>query len=259
MCMQYIIVGVLGLLCGSFINAVVHRLRTGESPFTGRSRCVRCKHVLGPLDLVPVVSFVLLSGRCRYCKKPISWQYPIVEIVTALCFVLIYWRLTQLESNIYILWLHFAAAAVFTIFLIIIFIYDLRHYVILDVVVVPAAIIAFTVNILFGAEWWRLLLGAAAVAGFFAIQYVVSNGAWIGGGDIRLGALMGFMLSSPLVFVALFMAYILGSIIGVGLIIAGKKTMGSKVPFGTFLTAATFITMLYGDALLHWYLDALYV
>lgn len=250
---------VFGLLVGSFINAVVYRLHTGESPFRGRSHCARCKRTLEAQDLVPIFSFMFLKGRCRYCKKKISWQYPIVEFVTAVLFALTYWRMAQLYTDAATVAAHTVVYAVFIVFLIIIFVYDLKHYLILDVVIVPAAIFAFIANVALGEVWWKMLAAGALIAGFFAVQYFVSGGRWIGGGDIRLGALMGFMLSSPLAFVALFLAYIIGGIVGVGLILAGKKTMGSKVPFGTFLTVSSYIALLYGSTLLTWYLQAITV
>ena len=140
-------------------------------------------------------------------------------------------------------------------FLIIVFIYDLKYYLILDVVVIPAAILAFIFNMLLGVNPLSMLLAAVVGGGFFLIQYVVSKGKWIGGGDIRLGFLMGIILGWPQILTALFIAYVLGSLISVGLLLFSKKHMSDKVPFGTFLAIATFLTMLYGQQLVHWYMN----
>ena len=146
-----------------------------------------------------------------------------------------------------------------SIFLIIIFIYDLKYYLILDQVIIPASLLAFVSNLVLGLTWWPLLLAAAVASGFFLLQYVLSRGQWIGGGDIRLGFYLGLLLGWPGILVALFLAYISGSLIGLSLIGFGRKTMKSRLPFGTFLTAASFLALLYGQPLWAWYWNFLYV
>jgi prepilin signal peptidase PulO-like enzyme (type II secretory pathway) len=147
---------------------------------------------------------------------------------------------------------------VYAAFLIVIFVYDLKYYLILDTVIIPAAIIALAGGLFLGYPILQMLIAGIVAAGFFGIQFFVSRGRWIGGGDIRLGFLMGLMLSWPFVVLALMLAYILGSIIGIGLILAGKKKLGSQVPFGTFLTLATYIVLLYGTQLFNWYWNMAY-
>ena len=247
---------VLGLLFGSFINALVYRLHT-EQPFVrARSHCPHCKHTLGWLDLIPVLSWLTLKGNCRYCRLRISIQYPLVELATGLSFLLVY---LAGPTTSWLYNLQLATWLIFTVFLIIIFIYDLKYYLILDQIVLPAAVIAFILNIFLGISWWVMLLSGLMAGGFFLVQYLVSGGTWIGGGDIRLGFLMGLMLSWPATLAALFLAYVGGSIVGLALIAFSRKSWGSQVPFGTFLTAATFITMLYGRQLIDWYLGYFYV
>lgn len=249
---------VLGLIFGSFLNAIIYRLHIGQSFIKGRSRCPDCQHQLATKDLIPIASWLSLGGRCRYCKKPISWQYPLVELVTGLAFVTAF-LVADLGSLQGILFdLQLSAWLIYSLFLIVIFVYDYKHYIILDQVVLPAVIIAFIFNLFLGFVWWQMLLAAIVASGFFWLQYIVSKGRWIGGGDIKLGLLMGMILSWPYVLVALFLAYVSGSLAGIGLIMAGKKKLGSRLPFGTFLTLATFITMLYGQQLLDWYLGFVY-
>lgn len=254
--MIVVLILVFGLIVGSFLNAVIYRLHARRSFVTGRSVCPACGHTLHVADLIPILSFLFLRGRCRYCRGSISWQYPIVEAVTAACFFAV-WHVLSAQFSGFELGARFLFYAILLAFLVILFVYDLKYYLILDKVVVPAIVIAFIGNLIFGAVWWKLLLAAFVAGGFFAFQFFVSRGKWIGGGDIRLGVLMGVILSWPLILVALFVAYIGGSVIGIGLIMARVKQMGSKIPFGTFLTAATFITMLYGDSMLRWYLQGL--
>ncbi len=261
--MVYAIVFSFGLIVGSFLNALIYRLSVGQSVVAGRSYCPECKHVLAPKDLVPVVSFMVLKARCRYCREPISWQYPLVEFMTALVFVIIY---LQAHSQQHFQGLLYGMDAfrvvlywIYAAFLIIIFVYDLKHYLILDVVIIPAGIVALIGGLILGNSIFSMLLAGFVAAGFFAAQFFISRGRWIGGGDIRLGFLMGLMLGWPQTIVALMLAYILGSIIGIGLIIFGKKQFGSQIPFGTFLTLATFVVLLYGAELIAWYWNMAYI
>ena len=131
-----------------------------------------------------------------------------------------------------------------------------RHL-ILDEVVVPAMIFSLLFNLILGFLWWDLLLGAVIGGGFFAAQYYLSKGKWIGGGDIRLGALMGFILGWKMLLVALMLAYISGAVIGIVLMALNKKKMSSEIPFGTFLAAATYVTIIHGEKILNWYFGLL--
>jgi prepilin signal peptidase PulO-like enzyme (type II secretory pathway) len=137
----------------------------------------------------------------------------------------------------------------------VIFVYDLRWYYILDKVTIPSFIVIAGLNLYLGLDWQNMLISVIIGGSFFLLQFVVSDGKWIGGGDIRLGALMGAALGWPQILTALFIAYILGSAVGLSLIAGGKKQWGSKVPFGTFLSVATIITLFWGERLVDWYLN----
>lgn len=249
---------VLGLIFGSFLNAVIFRLKAEESFITGRSKCPECKHVLGTKDLWPILSWLTLRGKCRYCRKPISVQYPLVELATGLIFLVIYLNAVTDVSTYFLNNLQLGAWLIYSLFLILIFVYDYKYYLILDKVVWPAAIIALVLNLFIGYSWWQMLLAGIVGGGFFLLQFLVSQGKWIGGGDIRLGFLMGIMLSWPNILAALMIAYFVGSIVGLGLIAVGRKKLSSQIPFGTFLSLATLVTMLYGNILVNWYLNFLY-
>ncbi|MBU1131360.1 prepilin peptidase [Patescibacteria group bacterium] len=241
---------IFGLIIGSFLNAVIYRLKSGENIVSERSKCPHCRHLLAVKDLVPVLSFIFLRAKCRYCHKKISWQYPLVELATALIFILGY---LKYQNEFPVLNFQFLVFLVFSCFLIIIFVYDLKHYLIVDKVSLPAFFIALLINLLLGHPLFNLLLASILVAGFFFFQLVLSKGKWIGGGDVRLGLVMGAMLGWPQALIALFLAYISGSIIGLVLIMAKKKEWHSQIPFGTFLSAATLITLLFGQQILEWY------
>lgn len=231
----------LGLVVGSFCNAVIWRLHVRRSFTRGRSVCPRCKKTLRKRDLIPIVSFIALRGRCAFCRKAISWQYPLVELATSALFAAFVW----IEGVTLLAGFHVAMTAL----LVILFVYDLRYMLVPDSVVLPAAILAFCGQMIAGASLSATLLGGIIGAGFFLLQYLLSKGTWIGGGDIRIGLLMGVLLGWPAVIAALGLAYVSGSLIGLTLIAARRKGWKSQIPFGTFLTASTVVTLLYFHAI----------
>ncbi|MBI2415650.1 MAG: prepilin peptidase [Candidatus Kerfeldbacteria bacterium] len=244
--MLFLFAALLGLGIGSFLNVVIIRLHSNE-PLTGRSHCVYCQKQLRWFELLPVVSFVALGGRCRYCQQAISWQYPLVELITAAVFatITVWFSTDPLRLGVYL---------VYSAILIVLFVYDARYYLIPDIITLPAIIFSIIISLLLGNHWLNIMLALAVGSGVFLLQYVASGGRWIGGGDIRLGALMGAMLGWPNIVVALFLAYCGGAIVAVTLMILGKKKMTDRLPFGTFLSASTIITLCLGNQLVYWYL-----
>ena len=233
-------------MVGSFLNVVIFRLASRESFLTSRSRCPHCRQTIAWYDNIPLLSFVLLLGRCRRCKAPISWQYPLVELVTGIALILLYWRFG--------LTLDMVVLSIFSGFLVIIFVYDWRHGMILDAVTLPAMAVALVGSLIRGLGLPALLIGAAIGGGFFVGQYTISRGRWIGGGDIRLGALMGLMLGWQLLLVAGLIAYVSGAAVALVLLSTRRKQLASPIAFGTFLSAATFVAFLWGQNVLDWYL-----
>ena len=240
-----ILIFIFGLVVGSFLNCLIYRLEVGEGFLKGRSFCPYCRHILSWQDLIPLLSFLILRGKCRYCQKSISWQYPLVEIATGLLFLSIF----NFQFSIFNL--------IIACFLIIIFVYDLKHYIIPDKIIYPAIVIVLIYNFLRSDLLGRsdLLLSAFGAATFFLAIVLVSRGTWMGIGDIKLAFLMGLFLSWPKILVALFLAFSIGAIIGLGLIVSGKKTLKSEVPFGPFLVTGTFIALFFGGQIIHWYLN----
>jgi leader peptidase (prepilin peptidase)/N-methyltransferase len=256
--MFYIFVFILGLIFGSFLNVVILRLNSGDRIVKSRSKCPHCSHRLSARDLWPLVSFILSLGRCRYCKAKISIQYPAVEFITGLLFVLVTYNIIGnlgpqylfYNTNVLLFWIR---DLIFICFLVVIFVYDLRWYLILDRVTVPAMLVAVVLNLWLGLSLESLLWGLVVGLGFFAVQYLVSRGKWIGGGDLRMGALMGLMLGFPSVITALFLSYIIGAVVSVVLLKIKKKNLKSQVPFGTFLAIGTILTMFWGEEIMRWY------
>ena len=249
----FILSFIFGLLIGSFLNCFIWRLHE-KKKVTGRSICTKCKYKIAWFDNIPVLSFLILRGKCRKCKEKISWQYPAVELVTAILFAIAITQYNGMKLSDGELYIYLFRDFFLISVMIIIFIYDLRWYLIPDIVSLPACIVVFILNLFLGYEWQNLLLSGIIGGGFFLVQFILSRGKWIGGGDIRLGLLMGLALGWPGILLALFIAYILGSIIGMGLILAKKKQLSSQVPFGVFLSIATVITLFWGKGIINWYL-----
>lgn len=250
---------ILGLTTGSFLNCVIYRLETDKSFLTGRSFCPQCNHTLSALDLIPILSFLFLKGKCRYCKKPISWQYPLVELFTSLLFLLIFnFTIYGLSSTIYYL--------LIICFLIIIFVYDLKHYIIPDQIIYSAIAIVvfyniFSLYIIRHTPYLMLntLPAALGASGFFLLIYLISKGQWLGFGDVKLAFLMGLFLGFPNILVALFLSFFIGAVIGLLLIVKSRKTLKSEVPFGPFLVIGTIIALLYGQQIIDWYFNLFFL
>ncbi len=260
--MIFTIYFIFGLIVGSFLNAVIFRLHKKKSFVSGRSECMKCHTTLQPMDLIPLFSFIFLKGRCRYCSTKLSWQYPAVEFGTALVFGLLAVHGGEVASLLLFRNIIFAAV------LIVIAVYDWKHYLILDKVVFPSLVLSLVLAI---ALDWSLgytflsfssftlggVLTGLLISGFFLFQYVISKGTWIGFGDVKLGLLLGLILGWPEGLLSLFVAYIIGALFGLVLIAMNKKQMSSRLPFGTFLSFSAIITLIYGDSILNWYLTLL--
>jgi prepilin signal peptidase PulO-like enzyme (type II secretory pathway) len=270
---------VFGTIVGSFLNCVIYRLDKEESFLKGRSYCPHCKHSLSWPDLIPVLSFLILERKCRYCKKPISWQYPLVEIFTGIIFVLIFASQLALMGSSGFLsnniifeeflvfssqnWLNLFYLMIISCFLIIIFVYDLKYLLIPDLIIYLAIGTTFLYRLLdiliFNQFNFGLLisplLSAFFASLFFLTLVLVSKGKWMGTGDIYLAFLMGFILSWPSIMIALMLAFFIGALTGLGLIAGKKKNLKSEIPFGPFLVLGTFLAVFFGQSIIGWYLN----
>lgn len=259
-----ILVFLFGLCIGSFLNCVIYRLKTGNS-LLGRSKCPSCHKTLKYKDLIPLLSFVLTLGKCRYCKKRISIQYPLVELASGLAFLLVFLYSLRLivTNSLQIAIIQSLFLLFFTCVLIIIFVYDLKYSLVPDKIVLPSILIALMVEIVFSllsknsSLVLNYLLGGFIPFVFFFILVFFSGEKWMGWGDVKLGALIGLILGWPNVLVALILSFFSGALVGTILILFGKKKLRSQIPFGPFLCASTFLTFFVGDFLIKWYLGIL--
>ncbi len=272
MIMVAVILFVVGLACGSFVNALTWRLHEQTkkkapnkklSVVNGRSMCVNCRHILAWYDLIPVASWLMLKGKCRYCNKPISPQYPIVELVAGVVFAGSYLFWPQ-DLQIGGQGLLLATWLISSIGLLALAVYDLRWMLLPNRIIYPTLAVAVAGRVIYIALFDKtplhgLILWLASIfvaSGIFFFLFMVSKGKWIGYGDVRLGLITGTLLADPKKSLAmLFLASVIGCICILPSLIRGNKNMTSKLPYGPFLIAGTAIIVLFGDSLLNWYTD----
>jgi leader peptidase (prepilin peptidase) / N-methyltransferase len=244
------LVALLGMMLGSFMNVCIYRLPRGLSPVRPRSSCPSCGHVLSWYENVPVVSYLVLRGRCRACRASISPMYPIVEFITGAVFLAGY--VWYGPTPLLIVRLVFAWA------MIALFVIDLQHKILPNVITLPGIAVGVLANALAGPGWVASLIGAAVGAGIlFAIAevyYRVRHEEGLGMGDVKMLGMIGAFLGWKLVLVTLVLSSFLGSIVGIGVLIAKKESLKYALPFGTFLAAGALVAAVGGDAILNWYL-----
>ena len=278
--MMYLLLVVLGLGLGSFVNALVWRTRQqltddGEpkkltkkqkqelSILTGRSMCPYCKQQLRPKDLVPVFSWLWLRGKCHACQKPISWQYPFIELFMGLLFAASYafWPLPLTGDWHAIV---FASWLVAVVGLVALMVYDIKWMLVPNRIVYPLATITavlMATTFLLGrpvADLGQIAFAILIGGGLFWLVYQISAGKWIGYGDVRLGLYLGLLVARPnLAFLTLFFASILGTLTTAPLLLSKKISKTTRIPFGPFLVAGAFIAMLWGQQLIDWYIGTM--
>ena len=239
-----VLAGVLGLAIGSFFNVVIYRLPRGESLSKPRSRCPGCGTQIRPRDNIPVVSWLLLRGRCRDCGEPISVRYPLVELLTAaLCVAVV-----LAEGADRSVWLGLA----FVLLLVPITFIDLDHRIIPNVLTGLGAVVAIALVAIFQTDDLVEHLIAGAAAGGFLLVAAIAYPAGMGMGDVKLAAVMGLFLGRA-VGPAMLVALVAGSLVGV--VVIARQGRKAGVPFGPFLAFGGVVGAFAGDAIVDWYLD----
>jgi leader peptidase (prepilin peptidase)/N-methyltransferase len=260
-----------GLVVGSFLNVVIHRLPLGESVVSPGSRCPRCGTPISPADNVPVLSWILLRGRCRACAEPIAARYPLVELANGLL-----WAALALRFGIgfpLFVWAAFCSA------LLAITLIDVDHTIIPDAITLPGMAIGLAASfrmpsrqsvlaellhhklwldrlpgVLGSLSFWDSALALLIGGGFFYAVAVISRGG-MGGGDIKLTAMMGAFLGLRDLSLAVFLSLVSGSLVGIALMILGRKTRKDIIPFGPFLALGGIMAVFWGERLIDWYLQ----
>lgn len=280
-----------GLVWGSFVNALVWRLHKQaeltevqeaklnsqkskkkqskslsiESAATysimrGRSMCPHCHHQLAAKDLVPVFSWLQLKGKCRYCRAPISWQYPFIELLTGVLFVVFYLGWQNNFGGLHLIL--FLYGLTYIVFFVALAAYDAKWFLLPDRLVFPLTVFALT-QVVVTSVWlhswqalWQPFAGAGVIFGLFWVIYQVSKGEWIGGGDVKLAVPLGLIAGTPLkALLVLFLASLIGTVVSLpSLVRAGKEDGWTRhVPFGPYLLTGCFLVMLFADRFIHWY------
>ncbi len=261
----------VGLIVGSFLGAVNWRLKTAEDIIWKRSHCRHCKKQIRWYDNIPLLSFIVLWGKCRECEEKISWQYPAIELATGLLYAGVAWKFLGgfgfAAGTQKIFTAGDAAAMAFWLFtvsyLVLVFFHDLDFMLIPDAAVYPAIVITLIFR------YWQYLQGplgiadyrnpfasaliaAFAAALFFFLLIWISGGRWIGEGDVKLGFLAGAIVGWPGILFVLFFAYLIGAVASLILIGLKKKTWKSQIPFGPFLVAGVLIVMFFSEQITFW-------
>lgn len=239
----------ISLTLGSFLNVVAIRLLKKESITFPPSHCPSCQHRLGFLDLFPLISYLLLKGRCRYCHKIISPLYPFGEMLTVVTFLLVFHRIGLSPELL--------PAILLSTVLILSVLTDIREKVILDIITLPSIVIFLIVRIFVGEEtFFTYLFGGLIGFGLLLLLAIVSKGG-VGGGDIKLYAAVGVVLGPQLTILSLVFASFIGSIVGIILIVLKIKQKKEPIAFGPSIMVGTIAAYLYGKEIINWYYSIL--
>lgn len=243
---------IFGLLVGSFLNVVIARVPEGRSLIRPGSACPRCGAPIAWYDNVPIVSFLVLRGRCRACGTAISWRYPLVEAATAGLFAAAGLAFGPgLEGGV---------AAALLAALLAITVIDLDHQIIPDVISLPGIVAGFLANLATGrVPWVESLIGALVGAGLFIVIAVV--GSWwagqeaMGGGDIKLAAMLGAFLGWKVLAISVFLSTVVGGILSAVFMTVGIRGRRDPIPFGPFLAVGGAASLFWGERMVRWYLN----
>jgi len=249
----YIIIFVIGAVIGSFLNVCIYRVPRNLSIISPASRCPSCNMPIKPYDNIPFLSYILLGGKCRGCKAGISFRYPLVELLNAALFVCVVWRFG-------FAWYTVIYGVLCSALVVITFI-DLDFQIIPDAITLPGILIGivagsllmpdpFIRNSLLGFK--ASVIGLLAGGGLFYAIAVLSRGG-MGGGDIKMMAMVGALMGWKSVLLTIFLGSLTGAVFGIFLMISKGKGRKTKIPFGPFLALGTVITLFYGQEIFSWY------
>lgn len=241
-----------GAIVGSFLNVCIYRIPSEKSIVSPPSHCPSCGERVRPYDNIPLLSWLLLGGKCRFCRARISVRYPLVELLTAL--------LTLFLFREYGFSADFAALFLFSAALVVITFIDLDHQIIPDIISLPGIPLGFAFSFFLPQVGWKnsligILVGGGSLLVVAYAYELITKKEGMGGGDIKLLAMMGAFLGWKSIPFIIFISSLLGSVIGISLMIAQKKDSKLAIPFGPFLATAAIIYIFYGDSIIGWYLN----
>ena len=263
-----IFLAIIGAACGSFVGAMTYRMKKRLNWVSGRSMCEHCKHQLNALDLVPILSWLFLRGKCRYCGKKIGWSAPVLEVSVAAAFVISYlfWPFGDFVRSdgltviypgqifLFVLWL------LIVVLLTALLVYDAKWRLLPDKLVWPLVGLSMMFAVLnylfvqhlgFGEFFLTILLGMIPIAGVYGLLYLISHGKWIGLGDVKLGVAIGLLVNWQGGLLVLFGANFFGMLAILPLLIRKKLKPSSQIPFGPYLIVATFVAVIFGQGIVN--------
>ncbi len=243
------LVTVMGLMIGSFLNVCIYRLPRQMSPVRPRSSCTTCGHMIAWYENIPIASYLVLRGRCHGCGSPISIIYPIIEAITGLMFL-----------GAYLLYgpsLLLIARLIFGCVMIVLFVIDLQHKILPNVITLPGIVIGFLLSIVAGPGWLDSLIGILAGGGVLwaiaEVYYRVRHEEGLGMGDVKMLGMIGAFLGWKLMLLTLVLASFSGTLVGIVILVTKKESLKYALPFGTFLAVGAIAAAVVGDRLLTWY------
>ncbi len=236
---------ILGAIVGSFLGMLTYRLPLGLA-LTGRSKCTRCKKTIEWRDNIPIFGYFLLGGRCRSCKKPFGIRYPLIELISALSFVVVGYFAQNLWEGFFLI--------AFTSISLALLVIDLEHKILPDILILLLGVLVFLFILTLPSPqiFTHLLSGFGAFLFFLAI-YLLTRGRGMGFGDVKLSFVLGMFLGYPNTILWLFLAFVSGALVGVILLILGRAGFKHELAFGPYLLAAAWVTYFWGNAILNKY------
>ena len=244
-----VLLGALGLVVGSFLNVCIYRLPRGESIAYPASHCTACGRALRWYENVPVLGWVALRGRCRTCGESISWMYPAVEVATPALFLLQYGLLGWQPL--------LAVRLLFTCAMIVLFVIDLQHRVLPNVITLPGVGVGFAASLVLEPGWRDALIGVVIGGGVLLLvaeaYYRIRGEEGLGMGDVKMLAMIGAFLGWQLMSLTLLFASLVGSVVGVAMMAARAGDSRYALPLGTFLAIASIVVTVIGDPFITWY------
>lgn len=245
--MIIILLLLISVVLGSFLNVCIYRIPKGESISFPPSHCPKCETRLKPMDLIPILSYIFSKGKCRYCGEKISPQYPIVELLNGLIYLVLYMK--------YGLTLYFFKYAILASLLIVISFIDLKYQIIPDRLNLLCLLVGIFFTLSYGNKWLIVnsSLGLFTGGGMFLLIAIVTKGA-MGGGDIKLMGALGFCLGWKYILLTTLLSFVIGAIISIALLAFKIKGRKDYIPFGPFISIAAIATMTYGKEIIEWYL-----
>ena len=238
--MKLAFIFIIGLCVGSFLNVILSRLGRRGGIIAGRSACPHCGRKLLWHDLVPIISFLALGGRCRFCRGSISFRYPAVEFLTAVVLTLFFWRM-GLSADLLTM-----AGAVLVVGLLALAFFDITAFWLPDIITVPLIVLAVARSVAGGVPVLRdALMTGFVLAGAFGILYVVSGRRWIGFGDVKLAFLVGLLFGYPIAPLVVLAGIWTAAFMGIVLVVLRRATLKTALPLGAFLAGAAILALMF--------------